>query len=243
MFRVCRLLSHLSLHSSVQRRLPRTPYALCLITDPGSMPPGDVVERVKKAVAGGVTCVQFRHPSRADQSPSDHLQESLTIAQRLQEMLQKSNVPLIVNNNITVARMVGARGVHLGQTDASPAQARKELGEKAIIGLTVSTLDQIREAERLGIVSYFGIQIWASTTKPEGIALGMEFLREACALTTKPILALGGITPTNCAAVYEKVIGNGGGVAAIGPLWRTPETTAGAMKAVWHKMIREEKRS
>lgn len=80
-------------------------------------------------------------------------------------MCEKYNVPLIINDNVDVAKAVNADGVHIGQNDMPAHEARKILGKNKIIGVTAKTVEQAQKAEKDG-ADYLGSgAIFGTTTK------------------------------------------------------------------------------
>ncbi|KAL5117575.1 thiamine biosynthetic bifunctional enzyme [Pleosporales sp. CAS-2024a] len=135
-------------------------YSLYLVTDSTHALLGarDVAEVVDQAVAGGVTMVQYR-----DKTGDTAL--LVATAKRLHEKCKAHNVPLLVNDRVDVALAVGCEGVHLGQEDLDVAAARQLLGDAAIIGATVSSMQEARIAVERG-ADYLGIgTLYATTTK------------------------------------------------------------------------------
>ncbi|MEP5514735.1 MAG: thiamine phosphate synthase, partial [Bauldia litoralis] len=111
------------------RRLPDL--TLMLVTDAAMMARRGVVETSLAAVAGGVTVVQLRDKTADD--------ESLTaLARALRESLAPLGVPLIVNDRVAVAIAAEAEGLHIGQEDGSPAEARAQIRAEMILGLSVT---------------------------------------------------------------------------------------------------------
>lgn len=157
---------------------------LILVTDPRP----DLVRRVQAAVRGGVDIVQLRdkHATR---------EELLPLAEELCAVCEESGAIFTVNDDVELALLSGAHGVHLGQEDGPLAGAREALGPDAVIGRSVgSTLEAI-EAVREG-ADYLGAgTIYATPTKPEEEADGPELLREMADLgLVAPWFAIGGIT-------------------------------------------------
>ena len=143
------------------------------------------------ALAAGVRVVQHRD-KEAD------LAAMIAEARRLRRLCQKAL--FLVNDRVEVALAVGADGVHLGQEDLHYREARRLLGEKKIIGITVNTPEQALEAERLG-ADYLGVSpIFATRTKPDaGEPAGLHLLREIRRRVSLPLIAIGGITLDNVA--------------------------------------------
>lgn len=156
-------------------------------------------EIVDAAIAGGVDVVQVRekHRSAADQ---------LAIARELRDPTAAADVTLVVNDRIDVAVAAGADGVHLGDDDLPVAEARDQLGEGAIIGRSVSTVDNALTAEENG-ADYLGVgAVYATSSKDvdeDEQAIGIDALAEIADAVEIPIVGIGGITPDRAADVVE----------------------------------------
>ena len=153
------------------------------------------VRDVEQALAAGVRVVQHRD-KEAD------LAAMIAEARRLRRLCQEAL--FLVNDRVEVALAVGADGVHLGQEDLHYREARRLLGEKKIIGITVNTPEQALEAARLG-ADYLGVSpIFATRTKPDaGEPAGLTLLREIRRRVSLPLIAIGGITLDNAPSVIE----------------------------------------
>ena len=93
-----------------------------------------------------------------------------------------------------LALAVEADGVHVGQEDLPPDVVRKLVGDKMYIGYSVNSVDKLREVEHLPI-DYIGFgSVYETTTKENYKLVGLEGLRQAVKLTSKPVVAIGGIT-------------------------------------------------
>lgn len=123
--------------------------------------------------------------------------------------LAGTGCPFIVNDRVDVAMLAGADGVHLGQDDLPVAEARKLLPE-AILGLSTHTPEQAAAAQSLDL-DYLALgPIFATATKddPDPV-VGVEALREVCAASRLPVVAIGGITSENapeCLAAGAKAV-------------------------------------
>ena len=171
---------------------------LYVITDEKFIPRKRFVETVEKAIRGGARMVQLREKESSGE-------EILRIAGELHKLTRRYNVPLIINDYLDVARDIGAEGVHLGQHDTPVAEARRALGDRAIIGVSCySSIERGIEAHKEG-VDYlaFGTPFF-TPTKPDRRPTSFEILKEAKRVITKiPIFAIGGITAQNVASVLE----------------------------------------
>jgi thiamine-phosphate pyrophosphorylase len=133
-----------------------------------------------------------------------------------------SNVVVIVNDRADLARMAGARGVHVGQDDIPPAHVRRLLGGDAVIGLSTHTVAQVEAALREP-VTYIAVgPVFRTLTKDTGYkAVGLEFVSMAARLAGDvPIVAIGGITLGNAQSVIDA---GAAAVAVIGDLLVTAD--------------------
>ncbi len=150
---------------------------------------------MEAAIEGGATAVQYR-----DKTSTDSMREQQ--ANELAQLCRRRGTPLIVNDDVELARRVGATGVHLGRDDPSLAQARHVLGPMSIIG--VSCYDELERALAAaeGGADYvaFG-SFYPSPTKPAAVRAEVELLQAARKRLRIPIVAIGGITPENGGAL------------------------------------------
>ncbi len=164
------------------------------ITDAGLSRAGNASD-VQQAVAAGVQVVQYRDKC----VPTRTLVEE---ARRLRELCR--DVLFLVNDRVDVAMAAAADGVHLGQDDLPFAAARRLLGKKKVIGLTVRSLSEALEAQELG-ADYLGVSpIFATSTKADaGAPAGLALLQEIRQRVSLPLVAIGGITLTNAPEVIR----------------------------------------
>ncbi|MDI9431177.1 MAG: thiamine phosphate synthase [Planctomycetota bacterium] len=177
-------------------RRPFDPF-LYLVTDRALAGLRGVTETVRLALEGGVTLVQLREKTLAREPFVEE-------ARRLKDICHARGVPLIVNDDVAVAREAGADGVHLGQSDASVAKARETLGPDAIIGLSVESVEQARAAAQLDIDYIAASPVFATPTKTDTASpLGLEGVLAIRRLTDKPLVAIGGINSANALEVLQ----------------------------------------
>lgn len=147
-------------------------------------------QQVEAALKGGATCVQLREKNLADSS-------ILAEAREISALCKQYRVPFILNDNVALAAQCGADGVHLGQEDMDPAQARRILGPDAIIGVSAHDVAEAKAAVAAG-ADYLGCgAMFATTTKTNVTALPKETLRAICAAVGVPVVAIGGISKQN----------------------------------------------
>lgn len=169
--------------------------SLYLVTDPALCARRGLEATVMAAVRGGVSVVQLR-----DKHVSDA--EMIVQAKRLKALLDEYEVPLIINDRLEVALASGADGLHIGQGDGDPAEARRVLGDDALIGLSVHTLEQLAQVD-VEHLDYLGLgPVFATPTKPDHAApLGLEGLARLVRASPLPTVAIGGLTLINAREV------------------------------------------
>ena len=175
-----------------------------------------LVSRVAGALRGGVAWLQYRN-KLADAALR------ATQASALQALCLAHDVPLIVNDDVALARDIGAAGAHLGEDDGDIAAARALLGPRALIGASCyDRLDLARRATAAG-ASYvaFGA-FFASPTKPNARRASLRLLHDAAALDV-PRVAIGGITPDNARSL---VAAGADLVAVISGVFDAPDPAA-----------------
>jgi len=168
-----------------------------LVTDRGLCRNRSLQDIVLQAVQGGAAYVQLREK---DLSTRGFVEEAI----RIKKLLAPYHVPLIINDRIDVALASGADGIHIGQEDMPYATARMLMGEKAIIGLSVETWEDVETAEKLA-VDYIGVSpVFATPTKTDTKEpWGLEGLKKIKAFSHHPLVAIGGINEMNARAVVS----------------------------------------
>ena len=170
-------------------------------------------------VAGSATLVQLRDKHGSTRAMIEEARE-------LRAVLESGNVPLLINDRVDVALAAEADGVHIGQDDMAPKDARLLLGRQAIIGLSVKTVAQAKTAP-LDLLDYVAIGgVYGTTSKdntaaPIGIS-GLRTVVEAVRARDRnyPICAIAGISAENAADVIAAGVD---GVAVISALSLAPD--------------------
>ena len=146
--------------------------------------------QIEEALKGGVTIVQLREKGLSTKA---FVQEALAI----KAITTRYNVPLIINDNVEVALLSDADGVHLGLDDMSVSKARTLLGPDKIIGAAARTIERAVEAESEG-ATYLGVgAIFGTTTKQDAKTITLDLLHSICLATAIPVVAIGGINEAN----------------------------------------------
>ena len=151
-------------------------------------------DQVGALIAGGARFIQIREKN----APSDEFYIAVVESLRLAE---SKGTRLIVNDRVDVAIAAGAHGVHLGQTDLPPAEARMLLGEEAIIGVSTHTIEQARAALQMPVDYIAFGPVWPTRTKenPDPV-VGLDSLGQVKRIAGEiPVVAIGGINESNIA--------------------------------------------
>ncbi|WP_417502307.1 thiamine phosphate synthase [Marinobacter sp.] len=174
----------------------RIPIGLYAITDSQLTPPDTLIASVEAALRGGAVMVQYREKS----SP---MAQRLAEARSLQSLCATAGAPLLINDDVELAKRVGAAGVHLGQTDSSATEARQQLGDDAIIGITCHDDLALAKAATAAGANYLAFgRFFTSSTKPEAPAASADILAKAKRFN-RPVTAIGGITTDNGALLIQ----------------------------------------
>ena len=177
--------------------MPPVDFDLYLITDRRQC--DDLVACVEKALKGGVRAVQLREK---DQST----RERFELGRRLRAATSKFGARLFVNGDASLARAIGADGVHLPQDGLPVDVVRGLLGPDMLIGVSTHTPAEAADAEERGADFVTFGPIYHTPSKAQyGAPVGVDSLRAVCAEVGLPVFALGGVTPSN----IEEVISAG----------------------------------
>ena len=187
---------------------------LYLVTDEQQCAPRSLVSVVQGALDGGATLVQLRDKTGSTRHMVD-------VARALLGICHAAGVPLIINDRVDVAMASGADGVHVGQSDMLATDARRLLGPAAIVGVSVRTVQDARDAWRDG-ASYLGASgIWSTATKTDvGEPLGLQSLKQIIDATPLPVVAIGGIGTAQAPLIAQ--VGCHG-IAVVSAIMKAPD--------------------
>jgi thiamine-phosphate pyrophosphorylase len=186
-----------------------TDRALC-----GDKPLTDVI---LQAIRGGAACIQLREKEVTTRFFVEK-------ARQIKALMAPFRVPLIINDRLDVALAVKADGVHVGQDDMPYEIARELMGPEAIIGISVETWEDVQRAEGLD-VDYLGVSpIFATPTKMDTQEpWGLEGLIRISAFSRHPLVAIGGLNPSNAEAV---VMAGADSIAVVSAICASPDPYA-----------------
>lgn len=175
--------------------LPRR--GLYAITAAEDTDPVRLADRVDAAIDGGAAMVQFRAKDLAGR-------ERYATAALLLDTCRARRVPLIVNDDPVLAAGIEADGVHVGRDDGDVLSARRIVGDRSIVGMSCyDRLDLALAAAGDGATYVAFGSFFASPTKPHAVPAPIRLLADARAKIDLPIVAIGGVTAGNGAALVE----------------------------------------
>jgi thiamine-phosphate pyrophosphorylase len=192
------------------------------VLDAGYFPDArDLLAAAEELIASGCTVLQYRNKSG---NARVMLEQARELRQQCRTGVSDPHVRLIMNDRADLCLAAEFDGVHVGQEDLSPEAARGIIGPERWLGVSTHNPEQLREAD-LTSADYLAIGPVFSTSSKENPdpVVGLEGVRRARALTRKPLVAIGGITRANAAAVIEA---GADSVAVISDLLREPRKSA-----------------
>jgi thiamine-phosphate pyrophosphorylase len=172
------------------------PKLYCIVDSACFVNGSALLSAAKELTGAGASLLQYRNKSQSSR-------QMLNGAQALRERLGRS-VQLIMNDRADLALAAGFDGVHVGQDDLSPESVRRIIGGDLWLGVSTHNPEQLREADRSS-ADYLAIgPVFATGSKANPDPLvGLEGVRKARSLTRKRLVAIGGITRTNCRSVID----------------------------------------
>jgi len=187
-------------------------FRLLLITDNSGRTPESLHSIIEEACSAGIRAVQLREKSRDARVVHD-----LTLS--LREVVHAAGGKLLVNDRVDIALATGADGVHCPESGFPAALARQLIDKTGLIGVSVHSLAEARDAESGGADYLLFGPVFATPSKAAfGKPQGLELLGEVCSAVAVPVFAVGGITPLNA----PDCIGSGAaGVAVISSIMQS----------------------
>ena len=170
--------------------ITREQLKLYAVTDRTWLGNETLYEQVEKALKGGVTLVQLREKELDEETFEKEGRELL-------ELCHRYHVPLIINDNVALAKKIKADGVHIGQSDMEMQHARELLGADKIIGVTAKTVEQAKAAQAAG-ADYLGSgAVFGTSTKADAKPMELALFQKICESVEIPVVAIGGISGDN----------------------------------------------
>lgn len=190
-------------------KLERKNMCLYAVTDRSWIGEKSFLEQIEDSLKGGITLLQLREKCLSRE-------EFLKEAQKVKKLTDKYQVPLIINDDVEIALLADAAGVHVGQKDMEAGEARRKLGADKILGVSCRTVEDAKRAEQMG-ADYLGVgAMFATSTKTEAEVITKERLKSICQAVSIPVVAIGGIKEGNMAELRNCGIS---GVAVISGIY------------------------
>jgi thiamine-phosphate pyrophosphorylase len=196
-----------------------------LITPPAIDLPAFAASLPAVLDAGDIACFQLRLKNASD----DDLKRAV---QTLMPIVVQHDIAFVLNDRVDLAKQLGCDGVHLGQNDAPLIEARKILGPHKIIGVSCynSKHRAMFAASEGADYIAFGVAFpESSATKPQGPQAPLALYEDWVTTTTTPVVAIGGITAANCAALVRVKVDF---LAIIGAVWNHAGGPVAGMQAL-----------
>lgn len=182
-------------------------------------------EQLETALKAGVTLVQLREKNLDEDA-------FLAEAGEIKKLTDRYGVPLIINDNVSVALACDAAGVHVGQSDLEAGEVRRLLGAGKILGVTAKTVEQAKRAEAAG-ADYLGSgAVFGTTTKKDAKPMTRDLLCEITRSVKIPVVAIGGINRENVSLLANTGIA---GAAVISGIF-AEEDIAGTVRELRRKI-------
>ena len=191
---------------------------LYAVTDRHWLDGRTLLDVVKESLDGGVTMLQLREKTLEE---GRFLEE----ARELQALCRERHIPFIVNDNVDIAKAMGADGIHVGQSDMEALDVRAKLGPDKIIGVSAHTVEEALLAERHG-ADYLGVgAVYPTGSKDDADEVSYETLKAICDAVSIPVVAIGGVSQANVAQLAGSGIC---GVAVISAIYAQKDIKAAA---------------
>lgn len=189
------------------------------------------LEAAEALLEGGAQILQFRHKDFWSR-------EIFAQAEEIAKLCSQAGALFIVNDRADYAALIPGAGLHIGQNDLSPADSRLVIGSQTILGFSTHNPTQMRAAatEPIAYVAFGPIFATASKERPDA-TVGIEGLRTVRALTTRPLVAIGGITRGNARACWSAGADSVAIIADLLPLSCTKQTLRDRM-GEWRQLTR-----
>ncbi|NCD32033.1 MAG: thiamine phosphate synthase [Spartobacteria bacterium] len=183
--------------------------SLYVVSDRTMMRGRSYAQLIPELIRGGMTVFQLREKDVDSRVFYE-------VAQEIKTLLKGTSIPLIINDRVDIALAVGADGIHLGQSDLPCSVVRTFVPKEWIVGISAATEADVRRAEDEG-ADYIGVgTVYATSTKTDaGAPVGCDRIASLRAVTSLPIVGIGGITLANAGAVIQS---GADGVAVISAL-------------------------
>jgi thiamine-phosphate diphosphorylase len=184
----------------------------------GGTPEENLLNKLEQALRHGISCFQFR--DKGENSLQHQPARQQQLAERCRDLCRQYQVPFVINDNVDLALMIQADGIHVGQSDEEINQVIAKTEGKLFIGLSINNLMQAKQFQSNQAIDYFGIgPIFPTATKQDHQPpVGIDFITELRHQgITKPCVVIGGINESNAKLLRAK---GADGIAVVSSLAR-----------------------
>ena len=189
---------------------------LYAVTDRAWLNGRTLYEQVEEALQGGATFIQLREKNL-------DRERFMEEAVELKKLCRQYHVPFVINDDVEIAAMVDADGVHVGQSDMEAGDVRAKLGPDKILGVSAQTVEQAILAEKRG-ADYLGVgAVFSTGSKADADDVSHETLKAICEAVSIPVIAIGGINVNNVSQLKGTGIC---GIAVISAIFAQKDITA-----------------
>lgn len=184
-------------------------YRLYLVTDGCNLEESLFYQVIEDACKSGVTVVQLREKGGTVKAIYER-------AKTVKQITDQYNVPLIINDRLDICLAVDAAGIHIGDEELPTAVVRRLVGPQKIVGVSVKTVEQAKQAEKDG-ADYIGVGSMFKTQTKKTSTVSFDTLKEIKRKVTIPVIAIGGIKQENLETFHQTGIA---GVAIVSEIMR-----------------------
>lgn len=214
-------------------KLNKKDLLLYVVTDRHWLEGRTLASVVEESLKGGATFVQLREKNLGKD-------EFLEEAKAIQKLCRRYDVPFVINDDVSIALLADADGVHVGQEDMEAGSVREKVGTDKIIGVSAQTVEQAIAAEKSG-ADYLGVgAVFPTTSKEDADMVSYDTLREICHAVNIPVIAIGGIDEHNALELSGSGIC---GIAVISAVYAQKDIcgATGELKKIVSRLRMDEK--
>lgn len=156
-----------------------------------------LIKKTEEVLTAGVDVIQYRNKIATHDL-------KLSQAKEIKALCNNHKTPLIINDDIDLCRILNADGIHLGENDCTIDEVRNKLGDQVIVGISCySNLSRVQKMLTTDC-NYIAVgACYPTTTKPDAPQASKSFISHVLKITTKPVVAIGGINLDNCESLLK----------------------------------------
>ena len=193
-----------------------------------------LIDQVREAIDGGATFIQLREKELDEERFEQEARE-------IGALCRERHIPFVLDDNVMLAKKVGADGVHVGQSDMEAGNVRSLIGPDRILGVSAQTVEQALRAEQAG-ADYLGVgAVFPTGSKDDATEVSYDTVKAIVEAVSIPVIAIGGITKDNVGELSGTGIAGVAVISAIFAKENIPEATA-ELKTAVERMVHSAER-